>query len=180
MYTRLNPAAFADFVLKIVLLFTATPGDLPRRQLSFSMGPSLHKEQLFQIQTYPDQLSTSCMQQNKEEWGQQKRKQLRPWCQAQGCLSLTFQSMLYWKVLQGLGGIPCDVLCLHINAAPHEGQAVSAWVSWYRNVPVTHNHYPSQEQTIADYTQQWRQSLNAAESSRSCAILSTCSTKINN
>lgn len=67
MYARLNPAAFANFALKIVVLFTATPGDLPRRQLSFSLGPSLHEEQLFQIQTHPDQLSTSCMEENKEE-----------------------------------------------------------------------------------------------------------------
>lgn len=44
----------------------------------------------------------------------------------QGSLTPTFQSTVHWKELQDSGEMLCDVLPLHINAAPCEGHAVSA------------------------------------------------------
>lgn len=68
--------------------------------------------------------------------------------------------------------MPCDVLHLHISEAPCEGHTVSAWVHWYRNAPVTHNHHPLQEQTTADNPLQWRQSLKTQQ--RAVGTVSHC------
>lgn len=43
-----------------------------------------------------------------------------------------------------------DVVHFHINEASCKAHAVSAWVHWYRNAPLTHNHCPLQEQMTAD------------------------------
>lgn len=75
------------------------------------------------------------------EWEWQGMRSKHPWLWwAQGNLTATSQSTGQQRVLQGLGGMPCDVLYSHISGAPWEGRAVSASVHCHRSVPVTHNH----------------------------------------
>lgn len=59
---------------------------------------------------------------------------------AQGSLIAISQSPGQQGGLQGWGGMPCDVLCLHISAAPWEGRAASASVHCHRSAPVTQSH----------------------------------------
>lgn len=154
--------------LKIVTLpITTLGGDLPRRKRSFSLWSlfSRVKEQLFETQMHPEQLSAYAMQVDMGQWGWQRRKCLWPWWWAWGSLTPTFQGTIHWKVLQDSGGMPWDVHRLHISAASHEGHAVSAWAHWYRNAWVTRNHHPLQEQTTPDNFIWWRQNLKCSRES---------------